>query len=119
MLIISMGYKVRQLKDLIPKEHSFGKVLEAFTGKDHPNVNIAYIEMTDDKKHYHKKITEFYLVVEGKGKIQLDNDTIEISPGTCIMIPPGTRHRATADEGCLRIWVVSTPSYDPNDKFPD
>src|SRR5579871_4750439 len=50
----------------------------------------------DAELHYHKRLTETYYFVEcGPGaRMQLDDEVVAVSPGKCIVIPPGVRHRA-------------------------
>jgi len=114
-----MGYKVRRFDDLEPFDHPFGNVWVYFSGEDHPAVNIAQVKIIDDRRHYHKKATEFYYVLRGRGRIYLDSDEVPLAPGTSVLIEPGTRHRAVADVGKLDILVVSSPPYSPDDEFFD
>lgn len=114
-----MGYKVIRLGDVSPLDHPFGKIFELFTKNDHPGINIAIARIRDDKAHYHKKVTEFYYIISGTGKVYLNDDEVPLAPGTCVMIKPGTRHRAVSDSDSMDILVVSSPPYDSNDKFYD
>jgi mannose-6-phosphate isomerase-like protein (cupin superfamily) len=68
----------------------------------------------DSKAHYHKKLTEIYLVLEGKGFMELDGERIAVKPLTAIFIKPGCRHRAV---GKMRIVNVPIPAFDPNDEW--
>ena len=84
---------------------------------DHPPVNLSMhvVEISkDSKKHYHKKLTETYYILEGSGTMELDDETIDLKPGMSIMILPGCRHRAT---GNLKIVNVCIPGFDPEDEF--
>jgi len=66
--------------------------------------------------HYHKKLTEIYLVLEGEGHMELDGDLVPVKPMTSILIKPGCRHRAV---GKLRIVNVPVPAFDPEDEWFD
>ncbi|HID10636.1 MAG TPA: hypothetical protein EYP17_04970 [Candidatus Latescibacteria bacterium] len=61
------------------------------------------------KRHCHKKTTEFYYVLNGRGILDLEL-------GTSMMICPGTRHRA---EGQVEALIVGIPPFDPADMFVD
>ena len=84
---------------------------------NHPPVNISMhvVEISkDSKKHYHKKLTETYYVLEGSGKMELDDDIIDLKPGMTVMILPGCCHRAV---GNLKIVNVCIPGFDPQDEY--
>ena len=71
---------------------------------------------SDSELHYHKRMTEFYYVLDGQGHIELDGKRFEIGPGAAIMIKPGCRHRAV---GRLTILNVPVPAFDPEDEWID
>ncbi len=70
----------------------------------------------DSETHYHKKMTEIYLVLEGEGHIELDGESIPVKPLTTVMIKPGCRHRAV---GNMKIINVPIPKFDPDDEWLD
>jgi mannose-6-phosphate isomerase-like protein (cupin superfamily) len=72
----------------------------------------------DNQLHYHKRLTEtyYFLVCEPGAKMQLNDEVLEVHPGTCIMIRPGTRHRAI---GRMKVLIVVYPKFDPNDEWFD
>ena len=70
----------------------------------------------DSRTHYHKKMTEIYLVLEGEGHIELDGEIFPLKPMTSVMIKPGCRHRAV---GRLRIINIPIPAFDSEDEWFD
>jgi mannose-6-phosphate isomerase-like protein (cupin superfamily) len=68
------------------------------------------------RTHYHKRMTEFYYVLDGQGQIELDEQRFDIGPGSAVMIRPGCRHRAI---GKLKILNVPVPAFDPDDEWFD
>ena len=66
--------------------------------------------------HYHKRLTEIYLVLEGEGFMELDGERVPVKPMTAIFIKPGCRHRAV---GKMKIVNVPIPAFDPADEFED
>ena len=70
----------------------------------------------DSRVHYHKKLTELYLILEGEGHMELDGEKIPVKPMTTVLIQPGCRHRAVGD---LKIIVVAMPPFDPEDEWFD
>ena len=69
----------------------------------------------DAKLHYHQRLTETYYTLEcgPDAKMQLDGDTVPVRSGTCVLIPPGVRHRAI---GPMTVLIVVIPAFDPEDE---
>jgi len=84
------------------------------TRADTPVANVHVTSITDSSKHYHKEVTEFYYIIEGKGKMELGKDTVDLRPGVTILIPPGLPHRAYGDVKCL---IVGVPAWKHDDEF--
>ncbi len=89
----------------------------AFVSSDNPTATMHVVDIEADAKvHYHKKLTEVYLVLEGEGQMELDSQRVPVKPYTAIFIKPGCRHRAV---GKMRIVNVSIPAFDPEDEWLD
>jgi mannose-6-phosphate isomerase-like protein (cupin superfamily) len=71
---------------------------------------------TDARTHYHKKLTEIYLILEGEGYMELDGEMIPVKPLTSIFIKPLCRHRAV---GKMKIVNIPIPAFDPDDEWFD
>ena len=73
---------------------------------------------TEAKRHYHKKLTETYYVLECEpdAAIELDDQMHPVGVGTCVVIPPGVRHRAV---GKMKVLIVVLPEFDSNDEWFD
>jgi hypothetical protein len=67
---------------------------------------------------YHKRLTETYYFLEcgPDATMQLDDETIPVRAGMCIMIPPGVRHRAI---GKMTVLNIVLPKFDPADEWMD
>ena len=79
------------------------------------SVHVVDIEQ-DSRTHYHKRMTEIYVVLEGQGQMELDGQMFPVRPLTAIYIRPGCRHRAV---GRLRILNIPIPGFDPADEWFD
>ncbi|MBM4090162.1 MAG: cupin domain-containing protein [Planctomycetes bacterium] len=76
-------------------------------------------EITHDARlHYHTRLTEVYyfLECESGAQMQLDQELVHVAPGMCVMVRPGTRHRAV---GRMRVLIVVCPKFDPQDEWFD
>lgn len=72
----------------------------------------------DARLHYHQRITETYYFLECQpdAQLQLNDKLIPVRPGMCVLIRPGTRHRAV---GRMRVLIVAWPKFDPQDEWFD
>ena len=68
------------------------------------------------ERHYHKQSEEFYFVLEGEGAMEIDGDTLSVTPGDAILIPPGSWHRITASTP-LRFLCCCAPAYSHEDTY--
>lgn len=108
-------YRVVQLDAIPPVPCPCGQTRRAFVADDNPVATLHMVDIAvDSRPHYHKKLTEIYLVLEGEGHMELDDDIIPLKPLTSVLIQPGCRHRAV---GNLRIVNIPIPAFDPTDEY--
>lgn len=72
----------------------------------------------DNQLHYHRKLTETYYILEcdADAQMQLDDEKIDLHVGSCVLIRPGTRHRAI---GKMKVLIFVFPKFDPDDEWFD
>ena len=88
------NYLVSQLDTLDPVRCPCGVSRRAFVDAEHGVASIHLVEITEDARvHYHKKLTEIYLVLEGEGYLELDGERVPVRPMSSVLIRPGCRHR--------------------------
>ena len=116
-MALPMRYEVSHLPELPPIACPCGTARRAFAnGPDAPfSVHLTIIS-ADAHTHYHKKLTETYVVLEGEGYLEVDGDQVPLKPLTAVTIRPGCRHRAV---GNLKILNFVVPAFDPADEFLD
>src|ERR1700733_12011766 len=44
------------------------------------------------QRHYHRLSEEFYFILEGRGRMEIDGESREVGPGDAILIPAGAWH---------------------------
>lgn len=94
-----------------------GSTRRAFTTPDNPVATLHLVEISADARtHYHRRLTEIYLVLEGEGHLELDGVLHPVKPLTAVLIKPGCRHRAI---GRLKIVNLPVPAFDPADEWFD
>lgn len=110
---MSKGYLVRRLAEVEPVPCLCGTSARALTREHTPALNFHIVDIRDSKKHYHRDCTEVYFILGGSGTLELNDDEVELEPGTVVLIEPGTAHRGKGD---FRAVVVGVPAWDPSDE---
>lgn len=72
----------------------------------------------DAQRHYHRTLTETYVILEcgEDGRLELDGELISVKPLQAIVIPPGVRHRAV---GRMKVLIICVPEFDVRDEWFD
>lgn len=111
------NYMIAQLDEIPATRCPCGFARRAFAtpGETVASMHVVDIE-ADSRAHYHKKMTEIYLVLEGEGQMELDGKLFPVRPMTAIYIRPGCRHRAI---GKLKILNIPVPAFDEADEWFD
>jgi mannose-6-phosphate isomerase-like protein (cupin superfamily) len=111
------NYLLAQLDALPQQQCPCGTTRRAFISPDNPVASLHLVEIRQDaQRHYHKRLSEIYLVLEGEGHLELDGELVPVRPLTAIFIKPGCRHRAI---GPLKIVNIPIPAFDPHDEWFD
>jgi mannose-6-phosphate isomerase-like protein (cupin superfamily) len=67
-------YRVAHLTDIDPVPCPCGSTRRAFAESTDGTASIHLVEIREDAKtHYHKKLTEIYLILEGSGEMKIVN----------------------------------------------
>ncbi len=68
------------------------------------------------QRHHHKISEEFYYVLEGTGRMEIDGETREVGPGDAILIPAGAWHELRAHTA-MRFLCCCAPPYAHDDTW--
>ena len=111
------NYLITQLDEIAPANCPCGITRRGFITPDNPVATVHLVDIQKDARtHYHKRLTEIYIILEGEGHMELDGELIPVKPLTSILINPGCRHRAV---GNLKIVNVPIPAFDAEDEWFD
>jgi mannose-6-phosphate isomerase-like protein (cupin superfamily) len=114
---ITTRYHVAQLEEVAAVPCPCGFSRRAFAGEAGAVASMHLVDITTDAKvHYHKRLTEIYLILEGDGYMELDGHRVPVRPMTAVYIRPGCRHRAV---GRMKIVNVPVPAFDEADEWFD
>jgi mannose-6-phosphate isomerase-like protein (cupin superfamily) len=112
----SKGYLVRHIQDAPTVECACGRSTRPLTAEDGGVCNLHVTFIKDSVRHFHRACTEVYYILEGQGKMELNDDVVDVGPGTVVYIEPYTRHRLFSPEG-VRTIVFGVPAYRLDDEF--
>lgn len=115
-LAAAKGYVVRRVQDAPTVPCPCGQSTRPLTAADTPTCSLHVTSIKDSVKHYHRRCTEVYYILKGHGRMELNEDVLDIEPGMVIYIAPGTAHRLYSEEGVETI-VFGVPAFDPTDEF--
>ena len=91
------NYMIAHMDEVPPIACPCGSARRAFATDDNSVATLHIVDISADSRvHYHKKMTEIYLVLEGEGHMELDGERIPVRPMTSVFIKPGC---ATAPSG--------------------
>ena len=66
--------------------------------------------------HYHPLTEEIYYILEGTGRMSIDEEVREVGPGDAIAIPPGAVHTIVNTGGeTLKFLCCCAPGYEDSD----
>jgi mannose-6-phosphate isomerase-like protein (cupin superfamily) len=92
-----------------------GEAKRAFGDRIGAVASVHLVEIhTEAKLHFHRRMTEIYVVLEGTGEIELDGVRYALAPLTAVYISPGVKHRAI---GRMRVLNIPVPAFDPADEW--
>lgn len=110
-------FALAQLDQIAPVPCPCGQSRRAFATPDNPVATIHLVDSrVDTRAHYHKKLTEIYLILEGEGQMELDGELFPVKPMSSILIKPGCRHRII---GQVKFVNIPVPAFDPHDEWFD
>lgn len=55
--------------------------------------------------HHHDDTDEVFIVIEGKMKIEFENETVELNEGDMYVVPKGVEHKPYAENECKVLLV--------------
>jgi mannose-6-phosphate isomerase-like protein (cupin superfamily) len=110
-------YSLAQLTELPGVNCPCGTARRAFADGPASPASVHLVEISESARiHYHKIMTETYVILEGEGNLELDGAAVPVKPLMAVQIRPGCRHRAV---GRMKILNIAVPAFDPADEWFD
>jgi quercetin dioxygenase-like cupin family protein len=57
-------------------------------------------------RHRHREQTELYVVLEGVGRMRVDEEVLTLAPLSAVLVEPATVRQAFNDTGADALWLV-------------
>jgi mannose-6-phosphate isomerase-like protein (cupin superfamily) len=112
MMKAATSFLRRDPATIPPWAETCGQIRCLVEEKDGAAAEVHHVEIQDAKLHYHERTDEFYYVIDGEGRMQLDDEEIELHKGVVVYVPRGIKHRAW---GKLTVLTVCIPRGVMND----
>jgi len=78
-------------------------------------VRIMSTEEIRSKEHFHKTMHEYFYLLQGRMKISVEGDVVELAKDDLIVVEPGERHHIIEQSADLLLMLLMPPPV-PNDK---
>ena len=96
----------RDLADVQPWAETCGQIRPLLEEKDDAAAEVHHLQITNAKLHYHQRTDEIYYVLDGQGRMLLDDQEIELRKGLLVYVPRGVKHKAWGE---LTVLVTCIP----------
>ncbi len=102
----SVNFLRRDVADVQPWAETCGQIRPVLEEKDGAAAEVHHLHITSAKLHYHQRTDEIYYVLDGDGRMLLDEAEIELHKDVVVYVPRGVKHKAW---GNLKVLVVCIP----------
>lgn len=105
-MITRTNFLRRDPAEISPWAETCGQIRFLIEERDGAAGEVCEVEITEAKLHYHERTDEFYYVIDGHGRMRLNDEEIELHQGVVVYVPRGVKHRAW---GKLKVLIVCVP----------
>jgi mannose-6-phosphate isomerase-like protein (cupin superfamily) len=96
----------RDVEEILPWAETCGQIRPLLEEKDEAAAEVHHLRITDAKLHFHKNTDEIYYVLDGQGRMRLDDEEIELRKDRVVYVPRGVKHKAWGE---LTVLVICIP----------
>ncbi|MFT4640323.1 MAG: mannose-6-phosphate isomerase-like protein (cupin superfamily) [Verrucomicrobiales bacterium] len=95
----------RDPADVSPWKETCGDIRCLIEEKDLAAAEVHHVKIQDAKLHYHERTDEIYYIIEGGGKLVLDDEEIDVHQGVVVYVPRGVKHKAVGEMTVLTVCI--------------
>jgi len=96
----------RDVANVQPWAETCGQIRPLLEEKDGAAAEVHHLQITNAKLHFHQRTDEIYYVLEGQGRMRLDDGEVELHMDVVVYVPRGVKHKAWGD---LKVLVICIP----------
>src|SRR5437660_11371885 len=85
----------REVTQIKPWAETCGQIRPLIEEQDGAAAEVHHLEITDARLHYHERTDEIYYVLEGTGRMRLEDTEIDLRKDVTAYVSRGVKHRAT------------------------
>lgn len=94
-----------------------GELVYEINLKNSP-IGVALAEIKISKEHFHKKMIEWYYIIQGRAEIYLDRKRLILRKNDFIKIPPNSKHFIKKiGRKNVKILVITLPPWNKKDYY--
>ena len=94
---------------------------EALGNAKHQSLAVSVIPPgKHSAAHFHRDSSEILYILEGRGQLQVDGQSLEVKQGDTCLLEPGEVHSLynTSDNLDLRLLAITAPPWRATDAYP-
>ena len=95
----------RDPEEITPWSETCGTIRCLIEESDLAAAEVHHVKIQDAKLHYHKKTDEIYYIIDGEGKLVLDDEEVAVKKGVVVYVPRGVKHKAVGDLTVLTVCI--------------
>ena len=95
----------RDPEEITPWSETCGAIRCLIEESDLAAAEVHHVKIQDAKLHYHKKTDEIYYIIDGEGKLVLDDEEVAVKKGVVVYVPRGVKHKAVGDLTVLTVCI--------------
>jgi mannose-6-phosphate isomerase-like protein (cupin superfamily) len=110
---VTTGIHMPQAITLTDKLATFTETFQPHTVATFNRHDIMVVKIKGEFRwHSHAETDDFFLVLKGQMRIDMEDGTVHLNEGDLFVVPRGMQHRPVADEEChvLLIEPTGTPN---------
>lgn len=106
MTTTTAKFLVRDPASVTPWAETCGQIRPLIEEQDEAAAEVHHVTIDNAKLHFHARTDEFYYIIEGEGRMVLDDETINVHQGMVVYVPKGMKHKAI---GKLTVLTICIP----------
>ncbi|MFN0130466.1 MAG: cupin domain-containing protein [Verrucomicrobiales bacterium] len=101
----SQKFLRRDPAEVKPWKETCGDIRCLIEESDEAAAEVHHVRIDNAKLHYHERTDEIYYIIDGSGKLVLNDAEIDVHKGVVVYVPRGVKHKAVGDLTVLTVCI--------------